>query len=139
MANVLNTQIILDGPRNAVVQIEGIQSTSDLAYQQLINPASGFVGMDNTGLVLPKDFIVRRVQYSIEDGLTVNLWWDATTPVLITSLNGRGTEKYERFGGKNNYSGAGRTGQIGISTQGWLASQTLAYTVILEMVKQGTL
>lgn len=138
MANTLTTQIIADGPRNAVVQIEGNQNTSDLAYTTVINPASGFVGMDNTGLILPADFRVMRLQYSIEDVFTVDVWWDATTPVLLATLNGRGEIKWDRFGGMPNYGGAGRTGKIGLSTQGW-ASGALSFTLVFEMIKQGTL
>ena len=139
MANTLTTQIIADGPRNAVVQIEGNQNTSDLAYVAVINPASGFVGMDNTGTVLPADFRIMRLQYSVEDGFTVDVWWDAATPALLTSLNGRGEIKWDRFGGMVNYSGAGRTGKIALSTQGWTASATLSFTLVFEMIKQGTL
>lgn len=138
MANSVNTQIILDGPRNCVVKVEGILDTSDLARTVIVDP-SLLVGMDNTGLVKPLGLIVDRIQYSIEDTLECRLDWDATTPVRMVELDGRGTEKYERFGGLVNNSGAGRTGKIFLSTQGWAAAATISFTLILSLKKQGTL
>lgn len=138
MANSVNTQIIQDGPRNVVVKIEGILDTSDLASTVAVDPAT-LAGMDNTGTIKALGLIVDRIQFSVEDLLEVRLAWDATTPVRIVELTGRGTEKYERFGGLNNNSGAGRTGKILISTQGWVAAAVLSFTLILTLKKQGTL
>jgi hypothetical protein len=138
MANSVNTQIIQDGPRNVVVKIEGILDTSDLASTVAVDPAA-LAGMDNTGSIKALGLIVDRVQFSVEDLLEVRLAWDATTPQRMIELTGRGTEKFERFGGLTNNSGAGRTGKILISTQGWVAAAVLSFTVILTLKKQGTL
>lgn len=139
MANSVNTQVLLDGPRNVVVKVEGILDTSDLASTSIADPAS-YIGMDNTGTRLALDLIVDRIQFSIEDGLECRLAWDASTPTRMVELSGRGTEKYERFGGLMNNSGAGRTGKIMLSTQGWAApASPLSFTLILTMKKQGTL
>lgn len=138
MANSVNIQTILDGPRNCVIKVEGILDTSDLTSTVIADPAT-FTGMDNTGAVLAKGFIVDRVQFSIEDGLECRLAWDATSPTRIVELQGRGTEKYDRFGGLPNNSGAGRTGKILLSTQGWSTSAILSFTLLLTLKKQGTL
>ena len=138
MANSVNYQTIQDGPRNVVVKIEGILDTSDLASTVAVDP-SLLAGMDNTGLVKALDLIVDRIQFSVEDTLEVRLAWDATTPTRMVELQGRGTEKYERFGGLYNNSGAGRTGKILISTEGWAAAKILSFTIILTLKKQGTL
>ena len=138
MANSVNYQTIQDGPRNVVVKIEGILDTSDLASTVAVDPST-LAGMDNTGLVKALDLIVDRIQFSVEDTLEVRLAWDATTPVRMVELQGRGTEKYERFGGLYNNSGAGRTGKILISTEGWAAAKILSFTIILTLKKQGTL
>jgi hypothetical protein len=138
MANSVNIQTVLDGPRNCVIKVEGILDTSDLARTLLVDPST-LAGMDNTGLVKPLGLIVDRIQYSIEDTLEVRLDWDATTPTRMVELDGRGTEKYERFGGLTNNSAAGRTGKIFMSTQGWAAAATVSFTLILSFKKQGTL
>ena len=138
MANSVNTQIIQDGPRNLVVKIEGILDTSDLASTVVVDPST-LAGMDNTGSIKALGLIVDRIQYSVEDTLEVRLAWDATTPTRMLELQGRGTEKYERFGGLTNNSGAGRTGKILLSTEGWAATKILSFTLILTLKKQGTL
>jgi hypothetical protein len=138
MANSVNTQVILDGPRNVVVKVEGILDSSDLASTVICDPTT-YTGMDNTGSLKALDLIVDRIQFSIEDTLECRLAWDATTPTRIVELQGRGTEKYERFGGLVNNSGVGRTGKILLSTQGWAAAATISFTLLLSLKKQGTL
>ena len=136
MANSVNTQIVLDGSRNCVIKVEGILDTSDLASTVIVDPST-LQGMDNTGTVKALDLIIERIQFSVEDLLECRLAWDATTPQRIVELQGRGTEKYERFGGLTNNSGAGRTGKILLSTQGWAGN--LSFTLLLTLKKQGTL
>ena len=138
MANSVNTQIIQDGPRNVVIKVEGILDTANLASQVLVDPAA-LAGMDNTGAVKAKGLILDRIQFAIEDGLECRLAWDATAPTWIVELTGRGTEKYDRFGGLPNNSGAGRTGKILLSTEGWAAAKILSFTLVLTLKKQGTL
>ena len=138
MANSVNTQIVQDGPRNVVIKVEGILDTSDLASTVIVDP-SVLAGMDNTGTIKALGLIVDRIQYSVEDLLELRLAWDATTPTRLVELDGRGTEKFERFGGLTNNSGAGRTGKILLSTQGWVAAAVLSFTLVLTLKKQGTL
>ena len=138
MANSVNTQVVLDGPRNCVVKVEGILDTSDLASQVIIDPAT-LLGTDNTGGLKALGLRIERITFSVEDFLECRLAWDATTPTRIEELAGRGVAKFERFGGLTNNSGAGRTGKILLSTEGWTTGKTLSFSLILEMVKQGTL
>jgi hypothetical protein len=138
MANSVNTQLILDGPRHCVVKIDGVLDTSDLASMTIADPAL-LQGMDHSGLVKAKDLIVERINYSVEDGLECRLSWDATTPVRIDNLTGRGLVKSERFGGIPNNSGAGRTGKVLLATEGWTTGKTLSFTLTIEFIKQGTL
>lgn len=139
MANVTSTQIVQDGPRNVVVKVEGILDTSDLSSTVIVDPAT-LGGMDNTGAIKALGLIVNRIQFSVEDGLECRLAWDATVPTRMVELQGRGTEKYELFGGLTNNSGAGRTGKILLSTQGWSSPVIpLSFSLILSLKKQGTL
>ncbi len=83
--------------------------------------------------------ILDRVTYMVEPLLEVRIWWDATTPVYILDFTGAGhTPDYRRFGGLTNNAGAGKTGRVLLSTQGWTASAILNFTLTLEFVKQGT-
>lgn len=135
MANSVNIQTILDGPRNCVIKVEGILDTSDLASATLVDPALLF-GMDNTGLVKAAKLRILEIQYNVEDTLEVRLAWDASTPVRIDQLTGRGKIDAKAFGGLTNNAGAGVTGKILISTEGWAATKVLSFTLVLELVKE---
>lgn len=135
MANSVTTQLILDGPRNCVVKFEGILDTSDLGSTVVLNPAL-LVGMDNTGTQKAAKLRITDINYAIEDGLAINLFWDATTPERIESLTGRGEREYEDFGGLVNNAGAGVTGIISATSQGWAAAGILSFSLIIQCTKQ---
>ena len=127
-------QILLDGPRNTVLKLVGALDTSDLPAQTFLIPTN-FAGLDSSGTVKPFTFYLTKIQFSIEDGLAVKLLWEDSVSLPIVDLTGRGTEKYEEFGGlKNNAVPATGTGKMVISTQGW--SGTMSFTIILHLVKQ---
>lgn len=129
MANTVATQTLVDGPRNLVVKVTGILDTSDLTGQVVVDPTGGQFPVSRVRL--------DKLQFAIEDGLTCNLYWDATTPVLIDTLNGRGeVEADPRWGGQINNAGPGRTGKITLDTEGWQAGSVLSFNFIFECVKQ---
>lgn len=132
MANSTSIQVILDGPRNCIVKFEGVLDTSDLASMVVVDPAV-LLGMDNTGLLKAAKFRILKIFHNIEDGMSVNLFWDATTPVRVEELTGRGNPDYSRFGGLIQNSGAGSTGKITATTEGWLGIKS--FSLILELVK----
>lgn len=137
MANSYTIQVLVDGPRNTVVKVEGILDTSDLSLITVVDPAL-LAGIDNTGGVKAKHFRIKEIIHNIEDLLDVRLFWDATTPARIEALTGRGKANYEKFGGLQDNSGAGSTGKILLSTQGWTIGANLSFSLILELVKQQT-
>lgn len=125
------TQILMDGPRNAVVKIVGTLTAADQPQTTIVNaPTLAFA---------PPFLNIMHVDYSISDGLEVQLLWNATSDVLIMPLAGRGRMSYVDFGGLSNNAGAGVTGSIDLLTTGGAASGTveLVYTIILEMAKKG--
>lgn len=126
MANVTSLQTLLDGVRKAVIKFEGILDTSDLGSTVVVD-ASALQGA-------PTKVRVDRIQYSVEDGLSVNLLFDATTDVRVLQLNGQGTIDGNPFGGFPNNAGTGVTGDILATTTGH--SGTMSFTVILECTKQ---
>jgi hypothetical protein len=134
MANEFNIQVIQDGPRNLVLKAAGVLDTSDLAQQVLIDPALT-QGIDNTGKLKANSLRIQRIVYAVEDGLAVNLWWDAATPVRIDDLVKSGNMEYREFGGLTNNGGVGKTGKILIATQGWASGQILSFSVIMHLLK----
>ena len=128
MANVVNTQVLIDGKRNAVVKITGVLDTSNVASTTIIDPAN-FSGV-------PTGFRIDHLDYSISDPLEVRLQWDAATPIDILPIAGRGKMSFHNFGGLTD-NATNPTGKINILTTGYTTG-TLIFSVVLEMVKQGT-
>lgn len=126
MANAVTTQTILDGERNVVVLLTGTLDTSNEART---------IKVDVSGLdPAPTKVKVKTIRHLISPGLIVVLDWDATSPVRFAALTGYDEVEADCFGGLTNNAGAGVTGDIYLTTLGW-SSGTLAYTIILEMVK----
>lgn len=132
MANSLKTQIITDGPRNATVKVTGVLDTSDLAYTVVVNPASFSP--------VPFTFRLFHIDYSMTDGIEIQISWDATTPSIMLPVAGRGRMSFIDFGGLINdlaSNAPGYTGGIGIKTTGYPASTTQVFSLVFELVKQG--
>ena len=108
------TQIIMDGPRNVVGKTTGdfvmnaLPGSTTLLDPSLLTDMNP--GMSGTHLATLLD--IRQIDYSISDGITAQLFWDATTPVLICELYGRGKLDMWNYGGWHNNAGAGVTGKI---------------------------
>jgi hypothetical protein len=114
MAFALATQILNDGPRNTVAKVTGDMAPASYPTGVVILDPSLLTGMNpgmsgtSTATLLRLD----HVDYSIGDGTIVQLIWDATTPVVIAELYGRGKLESKMFGGYQNNAGAGVTGKI---------------------------
>lgn len=138
------TQVTLNVPATA----SGTGLTFTLVAGQIViaDPAMVSTIDPRTG-ALPSTFVLKAIpQYSIEDLLTVNLFWDATAPVRIEELAGREDSYYEYFGGLKNMAGTynslgiftpatGFTGRVTATTQGWGAGTTLSFSLILHFTK----
>ena len=134
MANLLTTQILVDGPRNTVIKVAGVLDTSDLAQTIIVQPST--LWQSNNKDIVNTKARIKQITYNVEDTLSVNLFWDATTPLLIEELVGRGKMDYHHYGGLVNNAGAGVTGNILLATQGWAASALLSFTCMIELIKQ---
>lgn len=136
MANLVTTQVLIDGQRNAVVRIDGFIDTIDLVPTVIIDPALLSPVDDRTGQ-LATQVRVDRITSAIEAPLALYFSWAATTPVRFISLTNAAEEfDYKSFGGIQNNSGIGKTGQITLATQGWTAGAILSFSVTLELTKQ---
>lgn len=128
-------QILQDGPRNVIVKFEGVLDTSDLASTVVIDPAA-LSPMDAPNNRLASKLAIKKITYNVEDTLSVNLFWDATTPVRIEEIVGRGKMDFYKSQPLQNNGGAGVTGKITATTQGWTTAAILSFSLIIEMIKQ---
>jgi hypothetical protein len=95
------TQVLLDGPRNAVIKQLGA-GTIDVSTLE----------------GAPAQVSIQKIIYDVGAVADVTLSWDATTDELITILSGRETMCFEDFGGLLNNAGAGKTGDIVVAGTG---------------------
>jgi hypothetical protein len=114
MAFAIATQILNDGPRNTVAKTTGDFIMNALPTAVTILDPALLTDMNPgmSGAKLATLLRVDHIDYSISDGLTVQLYWDATVPVAICELYGRGKLEAKMFGGYQNNAGAGVTGKI---------------------------
>lgn len=149
MANVVALQRIEEGPSNQIIKLTGRLDTSDEAFVIKIDPTTfsdtgsppttlGCSSITNDNSTHPTRVRVRAIDFDVEDGLTVALWWDVdgteTNAKRIVDLEGRHYFDYRGIGDLSN-NATSPTGKIGVSTQGWTAGLILSYSIILELIK----
>lgn len=135
MANSTSIQILEDGPRNLVLKFEGVLDTSDLASTVVVDPST-LSQIDYATNRNCSKLAISSISHEVEDTLSVNLFWDATTPVRIGEYVGRGNPKYFKMAPLQNNAGAGVTGKITATTQGWAASAILSFVLYIHCIKQ---
>ena len=128
MANSVQTQIIQDGPRHVTLKVTGTLDTSNVAQQSILLPSQVSP--------VPYSFRVMHIDYSITDGIAVQLLWNATTDQVMVPLAGRGRMSFQEFGGLTDNGGAGVTGGIDLLTTGWAAA-TQVFTLVIRLEKVG--
>jgi hypothetical protein len=134
MANSVTTQILEEGQRNVIIKVTGVLDTSDYALTETIQVST----LNQGGIgATPTQLRIDHIDYSISDQLEVQMWWGATSDVIIMPIAGRGRMSFWNFGGLVNNAGAGKTGNIKFKTTGW-TSGIQVFSIILECVKQGT-
>jgi len=143
MANSYSIQILEDGASRTVLKLEGVLDTSDISSTLVVDPAAQAT-VDPTGsnYLKASSYRIGKIIHNIEDGLSVNFFWDATAQVRIEELTGRAKVDYRDFGGLQlkgssgtaNTAPAGATGKINFTTEGW--SGIKSFSVILYLTKQ---
>ena len=136
MANVTAIQILEDGDRNVIAKVTGKLDTSNVSSTTLLDPAT-LASVNASGLNSQKasTLAIETVTFDIEDGLTVNLYWDATTPVPAWYFSGRDKMNAEFTGFLQNNAGVGKTGKILYDTSGWTAG-TKSFSLVIQCIKQ---
>lgn len=128
MADAVTSQILNDGRRNfTVILTNQSDGTGEAAVLKVdVSTLSAPPGQVCSGVN------IRKVVYNTF-GMAVKLLWDATTDVTALVLQGDGSLDFTPFGGIPNNSGAGKTGDIMLTTVGHTSGDT--YTVVLELEK----
>ena len=136
MANSVQIQTLVDSERNLVVKLVGILDTSNVSLATLIDPAL-VASVNSTGLnsQKPTKVAIKKVTYDVEDGLAVNLYWDATADVPIWRFVGRGFVMGEQVGFLQNNAGTGVNGKVLYDTDGY-SSGSLSFSLLIECIKQ---
>lgn len=132
MADTVTSQTILDGDRLCVMKFTNVSDGTGEADVNKVD-VSALTARSRDGAVCT-GVSIRKIWFWTA-GMSVNVEWDATTDVLITTLpaDREGHYDFSSFGGIPNNGGAGKTGDVFFTTVGHTLADT--YTVILEMTK----
>lgn len=126
--STLAAQTLQDGPRNLVVKLTGTMDATNFSAALAIDVSS----YDPA----PTKVRIDKIEWVMTDAVEAQLFWDATTDVLITNLSDQGIHHFRDIGGLQNNAGSGVTGDILITSTG--AAVGAYMTITLYMVKSDT-
>lgn len=131
MADAVASQTIFDGDRVAIMKFTNISDGTGETKVTKVDVSAllpNIFGRPCSGVTIVN-------LHSMTSNMEVDLYWDATDDVLITTIpqNTQYSMDLTRFGGFWNNAGVGKTGDIQFSTRNAGAGDT--YMVTLEMVK----
>ena len=125
MVNTVEVQTLVSGPRNLVLKVHIDGDGSGEETDTLIVDASAYGASEVKIMGVHGDF----------SGFTAELEWDATTNVHAMNIPDYDVDAdFTKFGGLINNAGAGKTGDILITTTGLGLGDT--GHLILEMKKK---
>jgi len=118
---------ILDGERNAVFRLTG-DGDAEAAVIKV-----DFSTLFSSKVFPLRDLRIMKIQGGVS-GVVINLLWDATTDVLAETIGpDQDVDRdYYNIGGIPNNAGAGKTGDILLTTAGGVGS---AYSLLLTLKK----
>lgn len=134
MGNVVTANLLVDGHARTTIEVVGVLDTSDLVNFVAADVASLFV-VDQGSKAKASGLGIERIDYSIQDGLSVQIYFEATPNDLINSLVGRGKQDYKPEGFRYCMNSA-KTGRILINTNGFVATGNFTFNLKLTMRKQ---
>jgi len=130
MADTVATQILFQGDKTLVMKFTNASDgTGETAVKKVdVATLTSYQGKACVGVQIDKF-------YGLTHGMEVRLLWEATANVTILTFpqNVAQTMSFDEFGGLDNNSTTGKTGNILFSTLD--ASSGDAYTIILVMRK----
>lgn len=130
MADAVNTQIILNGPRNLVMKFTNL---SDGTGESLVRKVDAQSSTFAVGGQVPGTHLkIQRVEYDVRAG-ALDMFWDANTPDRIATLSDAGTMNLDEHYMVPNSLATGATGSILFSTVAFALNSS--YVVIMHMIK----
>lgn len=131
MADALTSQVIQDGGRTAVLKFTNVSDGTGQSEAVLVDVSS--LSADPVTKQACTGVTLQKITFS-NIGMGVELLWDATTNVPLLNLpqDWEDTIDFSDFGIPNN-SGAGKTGDILVTTVGANASDT--YLLVITVTK----
>lgn len=126
MTDAAASQVLIDGPRNAVMKFTNVSDgTGEAAVTKVdVSALSG----------APAAVRIDKIHFSTS-GMAVRILWDATADVdaFLVATDQTGCLDFTCFGGLKNNSADGKTGDIKFTTIGHTNGDV--YTIVMEMTK----
>lgn len=131
MADSVTSQTIIDGDRVCVMKFTNVSDGTGESAVDKVAVAS-LTARSRDGA--PCTQVSIRRMWFWTAGMSVNMFWDASSDVLIFTAptDREGYYDFSDFCIPNN-AGSGKTGKIQFTTVGHTSGDT--YTIILEMIK----
>lgn len=129
MANTVDSQILVDGARTAVIKVVII--SDGVSGEETDTPV-----VDVSALTpVPTTVTIQKIQYATA-GCYATLEWDATadTPVALLAADSEGCIDAKEYGGIHSTAGAGVTGDVTITTSGLGTAGDTVY-LLIEVTK----
>lgn len=134
MADVVTSQVLLNGPRHLVMKFTNeSDSTGESSVTKVDATSTTYANTVQGNVVVPGTHLkVTKVIYDVK-GMGLRIQWDADTDTDMLVLGGYGTMDFHDIGGLQNPMGTGATGSIKFTTVG--AASGSSYSVIMHMTK----
>ncbi len=121
------SQVLMDGPRNFVIRITGVQDGTGV-QEVLVKK------IDVTAMSPPAgaSFKIRELDFRVLGGI-VQLLWEAPTPRVFAEVQLADSLDWNRFGGQSTLGVANATGSVLLSTLGFDVGSS--YDITFECIK----
>tara|TARA_R100000935_G_C2820602_1_gene159594 strand:- start:1205 stop:1603 length:399 start_codon:yes stop_codon:yes gene_type:complete len=130
MADAVTSQTLQDGTKTAVLKFTNISDGSGESAVAKVDVSALVVSAIGAACTR---VTINKIWYAI-DGMTVQMFFNASTNVFILELAGTtDTLDFSTFGGISNNAGSGVNGDILFTTVGHTNLDT--YSIIMEVTK----
>ena len=120
-----------DGPKNTAFKVGIRVDESDLNGYTIWDPALQY----KDPIYQTDACVVDFIDFAVQDGLAITLYWDGPTPRFMCALEGRGTLLPHPGPGWRNPQAAGTSGKILLSTSGANPGYPLNATIWMSVSK----
>tara|TARA_R110002020_G_scaffold336907_2_gene552391 strand:- start:2701 stop:3108 length:408 start_codon:yes stop_codon:yes gene_type:complete len=132
MADAVTSTTILDGTHRALIQITSLSDGTGESAVNKVDVSALNARADGTAC---SGVTIDKVHHSVTGFTQVQLFWDATTNTVALALaeSSNGHMDFSNFGGIQNTSSSGKTGDILLTTIG--AANLDTYVIVLDLLK----